>query len=549
MTKPLHIVSGIALGISVAAPHIAVAESVAAFPSEETHAEARIDTPALPAADLADARPAPMTFAQAIDDALSRKASDDAVAQAEATPPGAPDTREPAAPADGTPAPQLAPGSGLAATGDTPDRKPDLTPAETAGDVPTRAAAGAAESAGARAAAQSIAGTLADTTTPAAADAGSAPPAAPTFRQELADGFDSRINLLGYGILQSPINSRLNPDNVLAIPRYQTELDFRPDFHLNIRDFEFGVKPRFTASGSWVQNGVASGTDTKDATAYVNEWIARYRVTNQVLVSYGRENLQWGPSQLLSPSNPFNQNNGKNNPAIEQPGLDYGRVVVIPNSSWTMSMIANTGSGRLVQSGEETTPFRRAYAAKLDYTGDRTYLSLIASKRETAAYRIGYFGGWTVSDALLAYSEGSVALSRDNGLPHPDFDVLAGAAYTLAAGPTVTVEYFHHNAGCTQSEISQCTSPASIDPTRPFPRRDYVLLQYLDTKIFRKLNVTVRLIQDLNDHSTELVSFFEYEVGQNWQLYLVPSVTRGPSSSEFGSLLRYSVFAGVAFTF
>ncbi|KDB08990.1 hypothetical protein LIG30_1973 [Burkholderia sp. lig30] len=542
MTKPLCIVSGIALGISVATPHIAVADPVAAFPSEAAHAEARIETPALPAADLTDARPAPMTFAQAIDDALSRKAADDTVAQAGAIPPGAPDTREPTAPADGTPAPQPAPGNDLAAAGDTPDRAPD----GTAGDVPPRAAA---ESAGVRAAAQPIPGTLADTSPTAAADAGSAPPVAPTFGQELADGFDSRINLIGYGILQSPINSRLNPDNALAIPRYQTELDFRPDFHLNIRDFEFGVKPRFTTSWSRVQNGLAAGTDTTNATAYVNEWIARYRVTNQVLVSYGRENLQWGPSQLLSPSNPFNQNNGKNNPAIEQPGLDYGRVVVIPNASWTMSMIANTGSGRLVPSGEETIPFRRAYAAKLDYTGDKTYLSLIASKRETAAYRIGYFGGWTVSDALLAYSEGSVALSRDRGLPHPDFDVLAGAAYTLEAGPTVTVEYFHHNAGCTHSEISQCASPASIDPTRPFPRRDYVLLQYLDTKIFRKLNVTVRLIQDLNDHSTELVSFFEYEVGQNWQLYLVPSVTRGPSSSEFGSLLRYSVFAGVAFTF
>lgn len=515
MTKPLCIVSGIALGISVATPHIAVADPVAAFPSEAAHAEARIETPALPGADPADARPAPMTFAQAIDDALSRKAAGDAVAQAEATPPGAPDGNA----------------------------------NETAGDVPTRAVAESAESAGTHAAAQSIPDALAETSPTAAADAGSAPPAAPTFGQELADGFDSRINLIGYGILQSPINSRLNPDNALAIPRYQTELDFRPDFHLNIRDFEFGVKPRFTTSWSRVQNGLAAGTDTTNATAYVNEWIARYRVTNQVLVSYGRENLQWGPSQLLSPSNPFNQNNGKNNPAIEQPGLDYGRVVVIPNASWTMSMIANTGSGRLVPSGEETIPFRRAYAAKLDYTGDKTYFSLIASKRETAAYRIGYFGGWTVSDALLAYSEGSVALSRDRGLPHPDFDVLAGAAYTLEAGPTVTVEYFHHNAGCTQSEISQCASPASIDPTRPFPRRDYVLLQYLDTKIFRKLNVTVRLIQDLNDHSTELVSFFEYEVGQNWQLYLVPSVTRGPSSSEFGSLLRYSVFAGVAFTF
>ena len=217
--------------------------------------------------------------------------------------------------------------------------------------------------------------------------------------QELIAGFYSRINVLGYGILQDPINSNLNPNNALAIPRYQTQLNFRPDFNLNFRQFEFGIKPRFEADWSHVQNGVEGGTDITTATAYINEWIARYRVTNQVIASYGRENLQWGPSQLLSPSNPFNQNNGKNNPAIEQPGMDYARVVVIPNSSLTGSFIANTGEGRLNDSGEASGPFHKAYAGKFDYTGEKTYFSLIVSKRDTTPWRIGYFGEWNVSNA------------------------------------------------------------------------------------------------------------------------------------------------------
>jgi hypothetical protein len=32
---------------------------------------------------------------------------------------------------------------------------------------------------------------------------------------------------------------------------------------------------------------------------------ARLRLTECLFVSYGRENLQWGPSALFSPSNPF----------------------------------------------------------------------------------------------------------------------------------------------------------------------------------------------------------------------------------------------------
>ncbi|HEV3428598.1 MAG TPA: hypothetical protein VG320_12040 [Paraburkholderia sp.] len=367
--------------------------------------------------------------------------------------------------------------------------------------------------------------------------------------QELIAGFYSRINVLGYGVIQDPVNSTLNPNNALGIQRYQTQLALRPDFSLNFRQLELGIKPRFEADWDRVQNGVQGGTDLTTATAYINEWIARYRVTDKLLVSYGRENLQWGPSQLLSPSNPFNQNNGKNNPAIEQPGLDYARVVAIPNSSFTGSFIANTGAGRLNDSTEASGPFHKAYASKFDYTGEKTYFSLIVSKRDTTPWRIGYFGGWNVSDAWLLYSEGSAALSTNPALPHPDYDLLAGATYTLMNGAMITGEYFHHNAGCTTQDIAHCTSALTLDPTNPYPRRDYLLLQYVDSKLVRNVSLTVRVIQDLNDHSTQLLSDVEYEVGKNWLLYFVPSVTLGPSRSEFGSLVRYSIFAGASFTF
>ncbi len=345
------------------------------------------------------------------------------------------------------------------------------------------------------------------------------------------------------------MNSYVNPNNALMIPRYQTELDVRPDFDLNYRQFEFGIKPRFEATWSKVEDGIDAGSDTTVDTAYINEWIARYRVTDQLLVSYGRENLQWGPSQLLSPSNPFNENNGKNNPAIEQPGLDYARLVAIPNASWTISLIANTGVGRLKDDDEDSGPFEKTYAAKVDYTGERGYFSVIGSKRESGPYRIGYFGGWTVSNALLAYSEGSAAVSHEASAQKTDFNVLVGGAYTLESGSTITVEYFHHNNGCSLSQIDQCVAQTGIDPINPLPRRDYVLVQYVDTRILHNLNLTMRLIQDVNDGSTEFVSDLEYEVGQNWQVYLVPTITRGSRGSEFRSLIRYSVFAGVSFTF
>jgi hypothetical protein len=569
MKKPHYLVSGLALGVTLAAPCASHAEPLeppllqtTVQPPANAPAAAAPSTLAVKGAtvkeDTADA-----TKASQPDDADASNDDDDEAhsTSAQKQPDAAPPTQDADDDNDNDsdePNPKLPPE--LAEQSELPptDGKPiPLTlgplPADEADNAPpmasTPAPAAAVAAVAAVAGAQVPAAPAPSAPTATDDNALDEPALTSPLAQELVSGFYSRINALGYGILQDPINSTLNPNNALAIARYQTALDFRPDFSLNFRQLELGIKPRFEASWSRVTNGVEGGTDLSTATAYINEWIARYRVTNQLLVSYGRENLQWGPSQLLSPSNPFNQNNGKNNPAIEQPGQDYARVVVIPNSSLTGSFIANTGEGRLNDSGEETGPFHKAYAGKFDYTGDRTWFSLVVSKRETTPWRIGYFGGWNVSDALLAYSEGSAALSHDPTLPHPDYDVLVGATYTLLNGATITGEYFHHNAGCTQEDIAQCVSPQNLDPTNPYPRRDYLLLQYVDTKLVRNVSLTVRVIQDLNDHSTEFVSDLEYEMGQNWLLYFVPSVTIGSKNTEFGSLVRYSIFAGVSFTF
>ncbi len=570
MTVPFFIVSGLAIGVTLAVPGAALADpadsvdppSIPVAADALAHAPPGIDAPLAQAAENDEGldSDAPARVSEHVDTSpgSSAKKTPDADnaddMETSRVPSQLADDHSEVPPTDGKPiALTLSPlpedavaadAANAAAAGTAP-----VASASAASSKAVTLASGPVESPAVSAASSTSAPAA---ITSAATEEGLDEPALDSpLAQELIAGFYSRINVLGYGVLQDPVNSTLNPNNALGIQRYQTQLALRPDFSLNFRQLELGIKPRFEADWDRVQNGVQGGTDLTTATAYINEWIARYRVTDKLLVSYGRENLQWGPSQLLSPSNPFNQNNGKNNPAIEQPGLDYARVVAIPNSSFTGSFIANTGAGRLNDSTEASGPFHKAYASKFDYTGEKTYFSLVVSKRDTTPWRMGYFGGWNVSDAWLLYSEGSAALSTatNPALPHPDYDLLAGATYTLMNGAMITGEYFHHNAGCTTQDIAHCASSLTLDPTNPYPRRDYLLLQYVDAKLVRNVSLTVRVIQDLNDHSTQLLSDVEYEVGKNWLLYFVPSVTLGPSRSEFGSLVRYSIFAGASFTF
>ena len=65
-------------------------------------------------------------------------------------------------------------------------------------------------------------------------------------------------------------------------------------------------------------------------------------------------------------------------------------------------------------------PFEKTYALKIDYTGRENYASAILSYREGSKISLGFFGGWTVSDAILLYGEGVITQGTEALYPQQD---------------------------------------------------------------------------------------------------------------------------------
>jgi hypothetical protein len=410
-----------------------------------------------------------------------------------------------------------------------------------------------------------------------------APAAVLTLGEELRQGFYSRYNLFGFGVYND-LSKPQSDLNLIGIPRTLYQLEFRPDFTVAWRNIELGFKPRLSSSGRETDATFGQFRDTREHwhRGYVNEAYLRYRPADRLTVILGRENLQWGPASLLSASNPFNPNNGKSNPNVELPGLDYVRLVMIPGPAWTVSLIANTGAGRYgkedalspvansgvlgvavniiglvsrftdVITGKPLAgdAFQKTYAAKLDYTGEGHYFSVIASHREHERNRLGGFAGWNASDALLLYAEGSVASTLAGTRNQPrDTRLLAGAAYTLENGATISGEYFRNNAGCVRTPVILCADTFMVQPQLPLLRRRYAMLQYVDTRIAGNTNLLLRTIRNLDDRSWQASVNLEFELGEHWQLYLTPTRAGGRVGSEFGTLPKRAVFFGASFTF
>lgn len=404
-----------------------------------------------------------------------------------------------------------------------------------------------------------------------------APSAGVALGNELREGFYSRINVLAFGVY-SDLNDNQRFFNYLGFSRSQAEIDFRPDFSLTFRRFDFGLKPRLLYARNRIDArfGETEGRTENRHQGYINEAYMRFRASDNLTAIVSRENLQWGPAALLSASNPFNPNNGKGNPNVELPGLDYVRLVAVPSPAWTVSLISNHSAGRLGKDDQLwpsvwtvfpgipslvprvgidysvllREPFQKTHAVKVDYTGDGYYGSLIASHRQRGANRLGFFGGWNASEALLLYAEGSVereqAEQRGQGDPKR---LLAGGAYTLESGQTLSAEYFHNSSGCTIEPVLVCAAPPRTSPRLPLFRRRYALLQYVDTKLLGSVNLVLRVIRNIDDRSTLSTVNVEWEVGQHVQLYLVPTLASGHDGAEFPNLPKRSVFFGLSYTF
>jgi hypothetical protein len=177
---------------------------------------------------------------------------------------------------------------------------------------------------------------------PEAADAGKDVPIAVSH---ITDNLDFTLKILAYGLDTELADEVLLEGDVTDFPLSRLEVDVRPDIRLTLDRLTASIKPRFDVWRQDVEKDGVKETET-ESDFYVNEWLIRPAISDTLFISYSRENLQWGPSYMLSPSNPFNSNNGRNNPKQEVPGMDYVTLLWAPTMDWTVSLIANVDNGR-----------------------------------------------------------------------------------------------------------------------------------------------------------------------------------------------------------
>lgn len=114
-------------------------------------------------------------------------------------------------------------------------------------------------------------------------------------------------------------------------------------------------------------------------------------------------------------------------------------------------------------------------------------------------------------------------------------------------------------AGLELERQRYCFHPALLDAcfqavSKALPR-DHASLAgglYLPVRIERvrvyRSSQPQMWIRDLDDASNRTIGILEYELGDRTQLFVIGSLDGGNKDAEFGSLLKYSLMAGVRLT-
>jgi len=393
------------------------------------------------------------------------------------------------------------------------------------------------------------------------------------------------IRALAYTNAQYPAHSTQNPDNAfLQLERYSANAELRPDFFFDSRNLGAAFKPRLTYAYRWWKDGVTAGESDGLGRAFVNEWYVQGKLRDTVLLSFGKQKLLWGPSFLTSPSNLFFKDTEKINPKLEVEGKYLARAVWLTTKAVTVSLIAETQQDQN-QRGETIKPTQ---AVKAEFMGSDFLVSLIGYHRQDDRFRLGSYGQWTASDAVLLYYDGILSKGTDvlypvqepgnplGGVFVPKYQdsskvfttVTAGGSYTFLSGSTFSLEFLYNKVGYDDAEartyyalrgkaaahffdggivsgLSSNYLADAIDTGSPFLRQCYVMAQLTFREIRNVADLYLRYTYGVEERAGQASTILEWQLSDRIQFFNVNTISSdNGGNNEFNSIFTKSFMVG-----
>lgn len=376
-----------------------------------------------------------------------------------------------------------------------------------------------------------------------------------------------------------PAETTLNPGNrTFRVPDLVLLTEVRPDLRLDAGNrLRLVVRPHWRGASEHVwPDGLPHGERTAGEATLTEAFLA-WQPRDWLAVTYGLQNFQWGPAELVSPSNRvFHEVGLFRDPLYYVRGRHLARVNVSAGRQWSLVALAELGDNgeRAFREGEH---FERAGQVKLEYAAARggRYAGVTAGARAGEPPWLGEYGEVALGEAWALYVDAAHHRASQAWYPvatgpfRASFDrvlrddrglrtfAVAGLRYTFAGGTEVRGEYLYQDAGWSAGAfdlgalaVASAATPEAVNrwltPGLELTGRRFVLASTRTRELppARRLSLQGRYLRSLTDGSGVAFVTGSFDASDAVVVFASGTLTHGDEFAEFTRVAHATIVAG-----
>ncbi len=394
------------------------------------------------------------------------------------------------------------------------------------------------------------------------------------------------IDWISSGRAVKPTATPLNPSNrVLELPVGLAQTELRPNLKLeNGHILALVLRPRMLTRVTWVQTGSRWQEAEGDASFSWIELYLTWRVSENVAMTYGRQNFQWGPGELTSPSNRFiQQSQLMRDPLFVVNSREMLRVNLSPSQVFSAVVLAELRDSD--DQRRPDNPFRPRAQLKLEYGKNADYVGATVSSDSLGLVSFGEYAQIVLADALFLYVDAShqgwseayypvttpgaplgtttpvTTMARRHPKPPRVLftNALAGLRYNFSSGEDVRVELLFNDAGYDRRDFRGALAAGRANPMLLPVITDpgfellgdkilYASVRLPDLPPSKSLTLELRYAYSLADGSGLVFANMTANVLDALVAFVSLYGSHGPVYGEFSRLVRGAAVVGAVYT-
>jgi hypothetical protein len=231
---------------------------------------------------------------------------------------------------------------------------------------------------------------------------------------EEPSNIEQRVNFdwLNGGFLRNRSESTYNPNNtIFETENYGLRTDLNVDYRLTYNTVnKFVVRPRAYSQYTNYEISADEVVNLKRNRGKIDltEAFAEMWPSDQVSVTLGLQNFQWGPAEIISPSNPLYHFNREQRSILwKEKGRNLVRVNWSPSQTWSfvgMAEVASNGEPDFI-ADRDFQPKGVLKAEVRSESESQNYLGLTTGTEEERKPFIGVYGAYVLVEGFSLYTD------------------------------------------------------------------------------------------------------------------------------------------------